>query len=159
MAALASQHPRCDFQWCGCIARLCLSNKCCLSQQIWHPSNPNRTSSAADVHSGYVCLACAAYHGSFGLPASRVGLPVRPNHAIDAELGIIREAAKVTAICPVLHLLSPRALGCVDEALVHPVPYEPPLQMGMPVKSFPVLLKQSQRWSGFEWHERRSQNP
>ena len=35
-----------------------------------------------------------------------MGLPVRPDHAIDAELSIIWEVAKVPSICPVLHCLT-----------------------------------------------------
>ena len=84
------------------------------------------------------------YHGGFSFPASRVGLPVGPNHAIDAELSIIGEAAEVSPIGPVLHLLAPRALGCVDEALVYPVPDETPLQVGVPIVGLPVLLLNQQ---------------
>ena len=80
------------------------------------------------------------YHGGFSFPAPRVGLPVGPNHAIDAELSIVGEAAKIPPIGPVLYLFALRALGCVDEALVYPVPDEPPLQVGVPIVGLPVLL-------------------
>jgi hypothetical protein len=48
----------------------------------------------------------ADYHGRLGLKAARVGLPVGPDHAVDAELGVIWEAAKVTSVSPVLHSLA-----------------------------------------------------
>lgn len=47
-----------------------------------------------------------AHHGSLGLKAAGVGLPVGPDHAIDAELGVIREAPKITPIRPVLYRLA-----------------------------------------------------
>lgn len=112
---------------------------------VEHPAFAVCATNTADVQSDDGCLNSGAYHGSFCLPASRMGLPIRPDHAIDAELGIIREAAKVSSVGPVLHLFAPRDLCCVEEALIHPVPNEPPLQVGMPVKGFPVLLKQSQQ--------------
>ena len=87
------------------------------------------------------CLrALGAHHGGLGFPAARVGLPVGPDHAVDAELGVIREAAKVPSIGPVLHLLAPRPWGLVDQPLVYPVPNEASLQVGMLVIRFPVLL-------------------
>lgn len=46
------------------------------------------------------------HHASLGFIAARVGLSVGPHHAIDAELSIVWEAAKVAAICPVLHRLT-----------------------------------------------------
>ncbi len=52
----------------------------------------------------------AGYHGSLGLKAAGVGLPVGPDHAVDAELCIIWEGAKVTSICPILH-----SLACMHE--------------------------------------------
>ena len=56
------------------------------------------------------------YHGSLGLKATWVGDPVGPDHAIDAELCIIWEAAKVASISPVLH-----SLACNHEDTAHHV--------------------------------------
>ena len=69
---------------------------------------------AASCFAQMLCILCdglqevqdAAHHGSFGFIAARVWLPVRPDHAIDAELSIVWEAAKVSSICPVLYSLA-----------------------------------------------------
>ena len=50
--------------------------------------------------------------------------PVGPNHAVDAELGVVRLVAKVSAVRPGLNLLSVGRGELLHEPLVDPVPDE-----------------------------------
>lgn len=79
----------------------CLHTDCLhLAQETLDQLQP-----ASHVMSCHVRNECSGltYHGRLGLKAAGMGLPVRPDHAVDAELGIVWEATKVPSISPVLH--------------------------------------------------------
>lgn len=57
-----------------------------------------------------------------------MGGAVRPNQAVDAELGVVDGVPKITPIPPVLKGLPAGRNPLLDETLVHPIPDEPTLQ-------------------------------
>jgi hypothetical protein len=64
-----------------------------------------------------------SHHDSLAFKAAWVGRPVRPDQAVDTELGIVDRVPKVAAVAPVLHLLASLLRGG-DYTLVHPIPNE-----------------------------------
>ena len=63
------------------------------------------------------------HHDSLAFKTAGVGGAVRPDEAVDAELGVVHRVAEIAPIAPVLDLLAVlHSLG--HDALVHPVPDE-----------------------------------